>query len=266
MFELISNNGLKYYKIDSFSKTGMVKHCFTTREGGVSKDEFSSMNLRFNCSDRRENVLKNFEIICSEIDINYKDLVLSNQVHEKNVITVGEEDRGNGIIFPNKFESADALITAKRGVPLVTFFADCVPIFFLDKKEGVIALAHSGWKGTVLNIAGAVLEKFFEEFNAEPQNIIAAIGPAIGVCCFEVGDDVSEIFFEKFGDSVLEKHENRWHVNLEKAVFTELKEAGVLQKNITCSGICTCDNSDLLFSHRKTKGKRGNMAAFLELR
>lgn len=265
MFELISNNNLKYYKIPAFEETGLVKHSFTTRMGGVSEGEFSSMNLRFNCSDLRENVLKNFEIICTEIDINYKDLVLSNQVHEKNVVKVTKEDRGNGIVFPNKFESADALITGEKNVPLVTFFADCVPVFFLDKKELVIALAHSGWKGTIKNISGAVLEKFVKEFDSEPQNIIAAIGPAIGVCCFEVGDDVAEIFFERFGDAVLQKYKDRWHVNLEKAVYIELTEGGIPEKNITASGICTCHNSDLLFSHRKTKGKRGNLAAFLEL-
>lgn len=264
MFRLIENNGLKYYKIDSFGES--VRHCFTTRVGGVSENEFSSMNLRFNCNDKRENVLKNFEIICGEIGINYKDLVLSNQVHENNVVKVTAKDKGNGITMPNKFQSADGLICGERNVPIATFYADCVPLFFLDKINGVIALSHSGWKGTVKNIAKATVDSFVNDYGSRPENILAAIGPSIGVCCFEVGGEVCEIFKEKFGDAVLEKHEKKWHVNLQKAVFSELEESGIPKGNITDSGICTSCNSGLLFSHRKTNGKRGNMAAFMELK
>ena len=262
MFRLVENNNLKYYKIDSFE--GAVKHCFTTRAGGVSENEFSSMNLRFNCDDKEENVMKNFEIICNEIDVNYKDLVLSKQVHEDEVIKVTAEDKGNGIIYPNKFESADGLITSQRGVPLITFYADCVPLMFLDKTDGVIAMSHSGWKGTVKNIAQKTVDVFTDDYNCKKENILAAVGPSIGVCCFEVGDEVADIFSEKFGDAVLEKHE-KWHVNLQKAVYLELKSAGIPEENITMSGICTSCNSDLLFSHRASQGKRGNLAAIMEL-
>jgi len=260
MFRLVENGSLKYYKIDAFE--GATKHCFTTRMGGVSENEFSSMNLRFNCDDKEENVLKNFEIICSEIDINYKDLVLSKQVHEDEIIKVTEKDKGNGIIYPNKYESADGLITGERGVPLATFYADCVPLMFLDKTEGVIAMSHSGWKGTVKNIAGKTVDTFVSDYNCKRENIIAAVGPSIGACCFEVGDEVAEIFSERFGDTVLEKHE-KWHVNLQKTIHMELKNAGV--ENITMADICTSCNSELLFSHRASKGRRGNLAAIMEL-
>lgn len=262
MFRLIESNGIKYYKIDAFD--GAAKHCFTTRAGGVSKNEFSSMNLRFNCNDKKENVLKNFEIICNQIDVNYKDLVLSKQVHEDNVVKVTSKDKGNGIIYENKFESADALICAEKGVPIATFYADCVPVMFLDKKNRVMAMAHSGWKGTVKNISGRTINTFVADYNSRVCDITAAIGPSIGVCCFEVGDEVAEIFLEKFGDEVLEKHE-KWHVNLQKAVHMDLKSAGVPEENITIAGICTSCSSDLLFSHRASNGKRGNLAAIMEL-
>lgn len=262
MFELQKHGDLEYYTIDNFLKD--TKHCFTTRCGGVSKGEFSSMNLRFNCSDSRENVLKNFEIICSEIGIDFKRLVLSHQVHEDKVIRVTSADCGNGIIYPNKFESADALICAERNVPIATFFADCVPIFFLDPQNKVIALAHSGWKGTVKNIAAKTVHAFEKFYNSNPKDILTAIGPSIGVCCFEVGDEVSDVFFDNFGDRVLEKYGDKWHVNLQKTIELELTEAGI--RHIDVAGICTSCNSELLFSHRKTNGHRGNLAAIAELR
>ena len=262
MFEFQKHGNLEYYTIDSFLKD--TKHCFTTRRGGVSKDEFSSMNLRFNCNDSRENVLKNFEIICNEIDIDYKRLILSHQVHEDKVVPVTSADCGNGIVYPNRFESADALICGEKNVPIATFFADCVPIFFLDPKNKVIALAHSGWKGTVKNIAAKTVDAFEKLYNSRTEDILCAIGPSIGVCCFEVGDEVSDVFFDKFGDSVLEKHADRWHVNLQKAIELELRNAGAV--HIDTANICTACNSNLLFSHRKTNGRRGNMAAIAELR
>lgn len=262
MFRLVKKNGISYYQIDAFE--GAAKHCFTTRIGGVSENEFSSMNLRFNCSDKRENVIKNFDIICSEIGIDYKELVLSNQIHEDNVVRVTAKDKGNGIMYPNKFESADGLICGERGVPLVTFYADCVPLMFLDRKNGVIAMSHSGWKGTIKNIAKKTVDAFLNDYNSKAEDISVAIGPSIGVCCFEVGDEVKEIFYETFGDGVLEKHE-KWHVNLQKAVYEELKNAGIPEGNITLPGICTACNSNLLFSHRASHGKRGNLAAIMEL-
>lgn len=263
MFRLIESGNLSYYQIDSFFKTGLVDHCFTTRCGGVSIDEYESLNLRMNCDDKRENILKNYEIICNEINIDYKKLVFSNQVHEDKIHIVDKTDCGNGIIFDNKFKSADALITAEENVPLITFYADCVPVFFLDTKKRVIALAHSGWKGTVKNIASKTVKKMREQFAC--CDILAAIGPSIGECCFEVGDYVADIFSELDG-GVVKKYDKRYHVNLQKTVENQLIAAGIKQEKITIANICTCCHSDLLFSHRKTNGKRGSLAAIMQLR
>lgn len=264
MFSLKENGELKYYIIDEFEKTGLVKHCFTTRCGGVSENEYKSLNLRMNCDDKKENILKNYKIICDEIDVNFENLVFSNQVHCDTIYTVGKEDMGNGITKPQKFDGADGLITNVPGVPLIVFAADCVPVFFLDKKRRVIALVHSGWKGTVAGISEKCVKKMQAEFGSEPEDILAAIGPSIGVCHFEVGDEVAEVFREKFGESVLEKHE-KYHVNMQKAIENGLVQNGILPENIINANICTYCNSDLLFSHRKTNGKRGVLAAIMEL-
>ncbi|MDY3927907.1 MAG: peptidoglycan editing factor PgeF [Clostridia bacterium] len=264
MFRLVNKNNLSYYVIDSFEETGLVKHCFTTREGGVSRDEFSSLNLRFNCDDKRENVLKNYKIICDAIGVDYKNLVISKQVHEDNICRVTSADCGNGITKENRFTSADGLICSEPGVPIATLYADCVPLYFLDVKNRIIAESHSGWKGTVKNISSKTVEKMVNDYNSKPENILAAIGPSIGECHFEVGDEVAEEFLRLPYGSV-KKYGEKYHVNLQETIEKQLLSAGISKKNLTVAGICTYCSSDLLFSHRKTKGKRGNMAAIMEL-
>lgn len=264
MFRLYKNNNLVYYKIDSFENTGLVRHCFTTRYGGVSKNEYSELNLRTNCDDDFSNVQKNFQIICDEININYENLVFSKQVHDDIIYDVKKEDIGNGITKPNKLESADGLICCEANIPLVTFYADCVPLFFLDPKEKVIALSHSGWKGTVKNIAAKTVNKMVKDYGSHTDNILCAIGPSIRECHFEVGDDVAEIFAE-LDCGVTKKYGDKYHVNLQQTITNQLTSCGIVKSNITDSEICTYCNSDMLFSHRKTNGKRGNLAAIMQL-
>lgn len=139
MFTLVKKGELCYYKIDSFEETGMLKHCFTTKLGGVSKGAYESLNLRLSAGDSLNNVLKNYDIICNELGIDKSELVLSKQVHETNIVDVTAKDKGNGLLYENKFTSADALVTAEKNVPIVTFFADCVPVFLLDTKNAVLA-------------------------------------------------------------------------------------------------------------------------------
>ena len=266
MFRLNKSGGLQYYTIDSFSNSGLVRHCFSTRMGGVSGGCYESMNLRINSDDSRENILRNYEILCSAVGINVKDLVCSHQIHEDNIVNVGKGDCGNGLFSENKFESADGLMTDEPEVALVTFFADCVPIFFLDVKKRVIALVHSGWRGTVARIGQKAAEKLKKDYKSVPEDIIAAVGPSICESHYEVSDDVAEIFKKEFGEETVADCGGRLHVNLRKAVKKQLAEAGIKEENITDSGICTYCNHELLFSHRKTGARRGNLAAIMELR
>lgn len=265
MFRLQKQGDIWYYTIDAFEKTGLVRHGFSTRRGGVSTAEFTSMNLRFHSTDNPENVRENFRRICGAIGIDSEKLVFSNQVHEDKIYIAGKADCGNGIVRPNPLESADGLMTAEPGVPLVTFYADCVPLFFLDPVKHVIALSHSGWKGTVGRIGAKTVLKMQETYNSRPEDILAAIGPSIGVCHFEVGTEVADIFRREFGAQVIDETGEKPHVNLQKAVKLQLLETGVQEKHITDAEICTYCQHDLLFSHRQTGGKRGNLAAFLEL-
>ncbi len=263
MFRLEEKNGIKYYIPTTLADTGFVKVGFSTRTGGVSSGCYASMNLRWNCDDSPENVFENYRRITGVLGIDYRDTVLSKQVHEDIVMRVGEKDKGNGIIRENAYESADALITDEKGVALATSFADCTPVFFLDPVNKVISLAHSGWRGTVKRISVRVVEKMKAEYGSKPENIIAAIGPSIQSDHFEVGDEVAEIFINEFGSDTVSMYDGKYHVSMQLAIKKQLNEAGVV--NIDDCGICTYCNSDLLFSHRKTNGKRGNMCAFMQL-
>lgn len=265
MWTLNSKQGVKYYTISSFEETGLVRHGFSTREGGVSKGCYASMNLRFHCDDTRENVLRNYEIMANTLGMDYKRLVLSKQVHEDIIHTATENDIGNGIAKENAFTSVDALITDKSNIPLVTLFADCTPVLFLDPERKVIALAHSGWRGTVKRISAKVIEKMITDYGSNPKDILTAIGPSIQEKSFEVGDEVAEIFIKEFGVETAKRYGEKYHVNMQRAIKIQLLEKGVKEENIDDCGIDTYSNSDFLFSHRKTNGKRGNMGAFLEL-
>ncbi len=263
MFKLVQKGNLKYYKISSFEESGLVRHGFSTRYGGVSEGCYSSMNLRLHSGDRCENVIENFRIICAELGIDSRRLVLSKQVHEDVVRCVCTEDAGNGIEFENKFESADSLITAERNLPITVFGADCVPLFFLDKREGVIATAHSGWRGTVKKIGQKAVLRMINDYGSKPENILAAIGPSIQEEHFEVGDEVAEQFIREFGDDTAVRYGKKYHANMQLAIEKQLREVGIA--SIDNCGICTYCEENLFFSHRRMNDQRGVMCGFLEL-
>ena len=265
MFELRENEGVKYYVPTTIESTGIVRVGFSTREGGVSGGCYRSMNLRWHCDDTYENVLENYRRITNALGIDYRDTVLSKQVHESEVRTVGEKDKGNGITRENEYKSADALITNERGVALATTFADCTPVFFIDPVERVIALAHSGWRGTVKRISARVIERMISDYGSDAEDILCAIGPSIQLDHFEVGDEVAKEFIDGFGEETVKLYGSRYHVSMQTAIKKTLTDVGVLPENIDDSGICTYCNSELLFSHRKTNGRRGNLGAFMQL-
>ena len=153
------NKELEYFIIPSFEETGLVRHCFTTRRGGVSKGEVSSLNLGLKRKDTRENVLINFEIICKEINIDDKKLILSDQVHSDKIYIADKSDWGKGLYTKSDIIGYDGLMTMQSGVPICTFYADCVPLFFLDPCRKIIATVHSGWRSTLLEIGSKTVEK-----------------------------------------------------------------------------------------------------------
>ena len=256
---------VEYLTFPILEKTGMLKHLFSTRKGGVSEGYLSSMNLSFKCGDKEENVLENYRRIGEVLGCSIEDMVLSRQTHTTNIRLVTEKDRGKGLVRPRDYEDVDGLITAEPGVVLVTHYADCVPLFFVDKEKHVIGLAHSGWRGTAAGMGARMTEAMGEAFGSKPENLAAVIGPSICQDCYEVSEEVAEQFTQFPGAVKAGKQPGKYQLNLWEANRQILRKAGLLEEHIAVAGICTCCNSDLLFSHRATGGKRGLLGAFLTL-
>ena len=191
--------------------------------------------------------------------------------HTTNVRRVGKQDRGKGITRPKNFTDVDGLITNEPGVVLATFYADCVPLFFIDPVHKAVGLSHSGWKGTVGKIGKVTVEAMKREFGTRPEELLAAVGPSICQKCYEVSEDVIRQFQEHFTEKqqkalYYRKENGKYQLDLWKANEFVFLEAGILPEHIQMPGICTCCNPDFLFSHRASKGKRGNLGAFLGIR
>lgn len=264
-------NGVDYLTFPAYSDFKYVKHLFSTRTGGVSSGIYSAMNLSFSRGDRDEAVLENYKRIASVLNCKITDFVCTDQTHTTNVRRVGLADRGKGIVCEKDYRDVDGLITDDKGVVLTAVFADCVPLFLLDPVKKAIGLAHSGWRGTVNKMAGCMVHSMAESFGCEASSLIVGIGPCICQKCYEVSEDVAEQFLENFENAeengIVVKGENKgkFQLDLVKANKAAFLESGVLEKNIQTSGICTCCNSQVLFSHRASHGKRGNLGAFMEL-
>ena len=265
---LIKDGTLEFIQFPKLSASGCVKHAFSTRHGGVSEGDFSTMNMSFNRGDKWENVFKNYEILCGAVGIDTENLVLSHQTHTNNVKTVTKEHCGTGVTLES-FCDIDGLVTNQKGVALVTQYADCTPLLFCDPVKKVVATSHAGWRGTVQLIGKVTVEKMQNEFGCDPKDIIVGIGPCILDCCYEVDEPVynefAKIDFLNLNDILKPKPNGRYMLNLVEANRLILINSGILPQNIDCSDICTCCNSEDLHSHRATGGKRGNLAAIIEL-
>ena len=264
-------NGVRYLQFPSLMETGVCRHLFSTRMGGVSEGDLGTMNLSYSRGDKKENVDENFRRIAGVLDCAMEDFVLSQQTHTTNVKKVTAEDKGRGIVKELGYTDIDGLITNEPGIVLSTFYADCVPLFFVDPVKKAIGLSHSGWRGTVEKMGKVTVEKMTEEYGCDPKDIIAAIGPSICVDCYEVSMDVADAFKEAFAHAdnlekiVIPKSEEKAMLDLWQANLAVFLEAGILRKHITLPDICTACNKELLFSHRASNGKRGNLGAFLML-
>lgn len=260
-----------YLEYPMFVESGIVRHGFSTRLGGVSKGCYASMNLSFTRGDKEENVRENFRRIGEAIGVHCEDMVFSQQTHTTNVRKVTNADRGMGVMRPLEYTDVDGLVTNVPGICLVTFYADCVPLFFVDPVKRVIGLSHSGWRGTVGKIGKVTAELMQNEYGCDPKDILAAVGPSVCQECYEVSEEVAEQFRANFKeedwDSLFYRKENgRYQLDLWKANELIFKEAGITEDHITVAGLCTHCNSDILYSHRTAGDKRGNLAAFLALK
>lgn len=260
--------GVEYLTIPSFSRSGLVRHCFTTSRGGFSPEPYG-MNLGIANKDDPGNVLRNYEKIAYVLGSYPGNWTVSAQVHGDKILRVGVTERGQGVVRPREIEGIDGLITNRPQVGLVTIHADCVPLYFLDPVRKAIGLAHAGWRGTVQKIGARMIERMQEDFGTDPEDLLTAIGPSIGPCCFEVGPEVAEQFAAHFPadtDAVIRpaQTEGKYMVDLWETNRRIMVDCGVMQDKITVTDLCTACHADVFYSWRKNKAP-GRMAAILEL-
>ena len=264
-------NGVPYLAFPALARTGIVCHGFSTRMGGVSTGVYSTMNFAFLKGDDPDHVRENYRRMAKAIGVDEEKMVLSWQTHTTNIRKVTEDDAGKGITRERDYQDIDGLITDVPGLTLVTFYADCVPLYFLDPVRRAVGLSHSGWRGTVGRMGQATVEAMGREYGSNPGDIIACIGPSICQDCYEVGEEVAaefrRAFSEKYWPELLcAKPEGKYLLNLWRANEIVLLEAGVKAENIQVTDICTHCNPDYLFSHRTMGSERGNLAAFLSIK
>ena len=260
-----------YLEYPLLTDTKIVHHGFSTRLGGVSQGCYASLNLSFTRGDDEAAVRENYHRIAKSIGVKCENMVLSQQTHTTNVRVVTEKDKGKGIVKPLDYTDVDGMVTNIHGICLVTFYADCVPLYFVDPVQKAIGLSHSGWRGTVGKIGKETIRKMEEQYGSDPKDILAAVGPSICKDCYEVSEDVilefQKNFKERYWKDLFYRKENgKYQLDLWKANEIIFKESGILPEHIAVTNVCTHCNSEILYSHRTSGDRRGNLAAFLALK
>ena len=267
----------------AFDNQDWLSAGFSTRYGGVSQGIFSTMNLSFSRGDEEALVRKNHIIMAKALDTDISDCVYSYQTHTTNVLKVERKHAGMGLTRDRDFGEIDGLITNEPGIMLITSYADCVPLYFADTRNRAIGLSHSGWRGTVNNMAEATLSAMKEAYGTRPEEVVAFIGPSICRNCYEIGEDVAEEFRKAYADTELtegsfndfkhilsvkgiaEDGAKKYFLNLHMANKINMLKAGIKEENIHVTDICTCCNPKLLFSHRASKGQRGGLCGYMKI-
>jgi YfiH family protein len=266
---------VRFFTFDSFDAIGDVSAVVTTRHGGVSRGPFATMNLGRRGGDDAESVTTNRERAAALVGSTAPQLTFGKQVHGASVALVAAADRGRA------FDDTDALITNVPDAPLVILTADCAAVLLLDPVHRAVGIAHAGWRGTVTRVAAAAVGRMHEAFGSNPGDILAAIGPSIGPCCYEVGSEVINAVASAFpgeagellqppdmasaGSFRSSVNEDRKHFDLWRANERVLVEAGVAEANIEVSGLCTSCRTDLFYSHRAERGNTGRFGALINI-
>lgn len=264
MIKHITNHGLMYYTFNQFDNIPWLGHGFTTRNGGVSAPPFHSLNLGKNTKDLKASIDENYNRLIAAHDAEDYRFFLTNQVHGDTIQCVAFKDGHDGKTI---LDDTDGLITCEQKVFLMSFYADCTPLFFADPIEKIVAVSHAGWKGTCKNIGYKTVENMCKHYGSKAENILVGIGPSTGKCCYEVGPEVIEQLSESIPtltDYYTALPSGKYLVDIKKANVASICAAGVLESHIEVSEKCTICN-DEFFSYRR-EGLTGRMSAFIYLK
>ena len=258
----VSDQALRYYRVRAFDSYPQFQHAIFTRKGGISPSPFFSLNLSTAVGDRPDIVQHNIETVCQALGIAAARTVSCHLVHGARVITVTAANR------QIEMGQADGLITAEANTWLFMRFGDCTPLIFFDPVQKAVGLSHAGWRGTMQNAAGATVKAMGEQLGCKPKNMLAVIGPAIGPCCYEVGQDVIEAGQANLNNAANLFYKNgkpnHAHFDMWAANQQQLTEAGVTQ--VIQSGLCTACRTAEFFSHRAEQGQTGRFGVIVGMR
>ena len=263
---LREKNGILYYTVPLFESAGGVTAAFSTRRGGVSCGKLDSLNLGFSKPEPRENVQENYRRFFGALDLDPEKMVLTVQKHTDIILPDAHTRTGMGWEdFPDVV--ADAAYTDDPGCVLVKLTADCVPVLLYAPDVRAVAAVHDGWRSTAARLAQKTAQALVSRYGADPKRMLAAVGPSIGPCCFEVDEPVMKIFAEAFDENVAKKTGvEKWHVDLWECNVRQLLDAGLSVEHIAVAGVCTrCSDETLHYSYRRDGAGCGSLAAVIAL-
>ncbi|HOG17798.1 MAG: Laccase domain protein YfiH [Syntrophaceae bacterium PtaU1.Bin231] len=263
MLDYIVEGPIGYFVAPELAAYPFVRHGFLTKRGGLADGPFSGLNVSSRLGNR-DCVRQNWELLATALRIPLSRFVLARQVHGNKVLVVDGDAR---VAAAGENGEFDALITDRPGLALAIRTADCVPVFLLDPCRRVIGVAHAGWRGTVANIVGAVVDRMKRRYGSRPGDLLAAVGPSIGACCYRVDRPVYEaVHSERHRSAWFRKNgAGNWLFDLPLANRMQLVEAGVPEEGIVTAETCTGCRADLFFSHRRDGADTGRQLNFMIL-
>lgn len=263
-----TQNGVPFLQSDGFNAAGGVTHGFSTRLGGMSEGMWASLNLGVNRGDDPDHVRENYRRFRAALGIAGSALAACNQVHGAVVCNITTADVKHDPYDRTDCE-ADGLMTAVPGITLTVFTSDCIPVLLYDPRRRVVAALHAGWRGTAAGIVTVAVEQMVSVYGSDPADILAAIGPGVGSCCFETHEDVPNAMTSAMSMNVLPfihlKENGKFSVDLKGVNANRLELAGVDRSHIAVSDDCTSCLSDKYWSHRRQGTQRGSMASVIQL-
>jgi len=266
MFSLNKRHSIEYFESSYLSGCNFLTHAFCTRRGGVSEGDYASLNISFREGDLEGSVLQNWHRLAMAFAIPIDQFLTLNQVHGDDIFIIksfGDYYPAEGVL------NYDAIVTTRENLAICVKTADCVPILIADRAKKIIAAVHAGWKGTALEITAKVIRLLLEKYRSSERDILAAIGPAIGLCCFEIDEEAAERFRSQQDHEEFlfpGNHPPKWIVDLPEANRRQMVNCGIPDENIDLSRLCTCCRQDLFFSHRGSGGVTGRQLNFIMIR
>ncbi len=266
MFLLSKKNAVECLQAPLLGECDFLTHAFCTRIGGVSPDPYRSLNLSFREGDEEFRVLENWDKLSTAFQIPMENFLVLNQVHGDNILVI----KPSGDYFTSRDQlNYDAIVTSRANLAVCIKTADCVPVLIADRVKKVIAAIHAGWRGSALGITANVIRLMQNQYGSQPGDLIAAIGPAIGLCCYEVDAAAADAFRrQKNYDTFLfpSKRRDRWMLDLAEANRRQLLDGGIPDANIEAAGLCTVCRQDAFFSHRGSGGVTGRQINFIMIK